>query len=79
MRSYEIFSHVVGVVNRYMTNPGEAVKWVLQYLRGTSITYSGCSDLVCGYVYLVFVVDLDKRRSTLGYVFTLVGVPISWM
>eukprot|EP00253_Pinus_taeda_P011723 PITA_11723 len=33
-------SHAVGVVNRFMANPGEehwrAVKWVLQYLRGTS-------------------------------------------
>ena len=26
-----------------------------------------------------FVGDLDKRRSTLGYVFTLVGGAISWM
>ena len=29
----EIFSHVVGVVSRYMTNPGEAMKWVLWYLE----------------------------------------------
>jgi hypothetical protein len=32
-------SHAVGVVSRYMENPGkkhwEVVKWVLQYLRGT--------------------------------------------
>jgi hypothetical protein len=43
------------------------VKLVLQYFRGTSITYSGCSDLVCGYVDLVFTRDLDKRRSTSSY------------
>jgi hypothetical protein len=46
-------SHAVGVVSRYMENPGkehwEAVKWVLRYLRGTSnysITYDGSSDSV---------------------------------
>eukprot|EP00253_Pinus_taeda_P026056 PITA_26056 len=38
-------SHAVGVVSRYMANPG----------------------------------DLDKRRSTSMYVFTLVGGAISWM
>eukprot|EP00253_Pinus_taeda_P026021 PITA_26021 len=38
-------SHVVGIVNRFMANPG----------------------------------DLKKRRSTTGYVFTLVGGAISWM
>jgi hypothetical protein len=27
--------HAVGVVSGYMTNPGEAMKWVLQYCRGT--------------------------------------------
>jgi hypothetical protein len=34
---------------------------------------------VCGYVDSYFVGDLDKRRSTSGYVFTLAGGPISWM
>ena len=33
-------AHVVGVVSRYMSNPGKehwkAVKWLLRYLRGTS-------------------------------------------
>ena len=79
-------SHVVGVVSRYMENPGKehwaAVKWVLRYLRGTSnycITFDGCSDEDCGYVDSDFAGDLDKRRSTSGYVFTLVGGAISWM
>jgi hypothetical protein len=48
-------SHVaVGVVSGHMENPGkEHWEWVIQYLRGTmSITYSGCNDLVCGYVDL---------------------------
>jgi hypothetical protein len=34
---------------------------------------------VCGYVDSNFVGDLDKRRSTSGYVFTLAGGPICWM
>ena len=33
-------AHVVGVVSRYMNNPGKehwmAVKWILRYLRGTT-------------------------------------------
>ena len=33
-------AHVVGVVSRYMKNPGKehwmAVKWILRYLRGTT-------------------------------------------
>jgi hypothetical protein len=38
-------AHAVGVVRRYMNNPGkehcEAVKWILRYLRGTS-THALC-------------------------------------
>ena len=81
-------SHAVGVVSRYMANPGKehwaAVKWVLQYLRGTRnycITFDGCSDEVCGYVDSDsdFAGDWDKRRSTSGYFFTLTGGAISWI
>ena len=79
-------SQAVGVVSRYMENPGKehwvAVKWVIQDLRGTSnccITFDGCSDEVYGYVDSDFAGDLDKRKSTSGYVFTLAGGAISWM
>jgi hypothetical protein len=79
-------SYVVGAVSRYMENPGKdhwaTVKWVLWYLRGTSdycITYNNGHDLVFGYVDSDFAGDLDKRRSTSGYVFTLAGGAISWM
>jgi hypothetical protein len=38
-------AHVVGVVRRYMNNPGkehwEAVKWILRYLRGI-VTHALC-------------------------------------
>jgi hypothetical protein len=79
-------SHAVGVVSRYMENLGKehwaAVKWVLRYLRGTSdyyITYNSGCELVCRYVDSDFAGDLDKRRLTSGYVFTLAGGAISWM
>jgi hypothetical protein len=58
------------------------VKWVLRYLRGTSdycITYNCGCELVYGYVDSDFAGDLDKRRLTSGYVFTLAGGSISWM
>jgi hypothetical protein len=58
------------------------VKWVLQYLRGTSdycITYNSGHELVCGYVDSGFAGSLDKRRSTSRYVFTIAGGAISWM
>jgi hypothetical protein len=79
-------SHAVGAISRYMENPAkehwQVLKWVLQYLRGTSdycITYNDGRGLVYGYVDSDFVGDLDKMRSTLGYVFTLAGGAISWM
>ncbi|GKV35094.1 hypothetical protein SLEP1_g43407 [Rubroshorea leprosula] len=81
-------SHVVSVVSRYMANPGkghwEAVKWILRYLRGTvdvGLVYdrsANPSGNVVGFVDFDFADDLDKRRSTTGYVFTLLGCAISW-
>lgn len=58
------------------------MKWVLWYLRGTNdycITFNGCSVYVCGYVCWHFPSDLDKRRSTSRYVFTLIEGSINWM
>jgi hypothetical protein len=78
VRTRPDISHAVGVVSRYMANPiktyWDAVKWILQYLRGTiiySITYDGSIDSVCSYADLDFAGDLEKRRSTSRYVFTL--------
>eukprot|EP01018_Ginkgo_biloba_P038394 Gb_22123 [translate_table: standard] len=71
-------SHAVRVASRFMANPRRehwaVVKWVLRYLRCTSdysITYYSSNNSICGYVDLDFVGDLDKIRSTFGYVFTL--------
>ena len=58
------------------------MKWVLRYLkrrRNYCIIFDNSSDEVCNYVDSYFVDDLDIRRSTSGYVFTLVGDPISCM
>jgi hypothetical protein len=44
-------SHVVCVVIGDMEKPGKQhPNRVLWYIRRTSITYSVCNDLVCGYV-----------------------------
>ena len=55
---------------------------MLRYLRGTSnhcIIFNGSEGSVCGYVDADYASDLDKIRSTIGYVFTFIGGAISWM
>jgi hypothetical protein len=59
------------------------VKWIFRCLRGTTdygITFvRQKSDLlVVGYVDADYARDLDDRRLTTGYVFTLAGRPIYW-
>lgn len=80
----------VGVLSRFMANPHKEhwtnVKRVFRYLCGTynhCICYCGSYDMsrvidLQGFIDLDFVGDLDCRRSTSGYVFTLFGV-VSWM
>ncbi|KAH9654151.1 hypothetical protein KPL70_027652 [Citrus sinensis] len=76
----------LGAVSRYMANPGGehwiAVKRVLRYIRGTSdvaLCYGGSEFTVRGYVDSDFAGDLDKRKSTTRYVFTLAGAAVSWV
>ncbi|KAG8502451.1 hypothetical protein CXB51_000402 [Gossypium anomalum] len=81
-------SQVVGVVSRYMHDPGkghwQAVKWILQYLRKTvdvGLVFEqdeALGQFVVGYVDSDFAGDLDKRRSTTGYLFTFAKAPVSW-
>ncbi|KAH9699088.1 Integrase catalytic domain-containing protein [Citrus sinensis] len=79
-------SQAVSMVSRYMHNPGKnqwlAVKWILRYLYGTVdvglLFKNDCGQQCVGYCDSDFVGDLDKRRSTTGYVFTLGGGPVSW-
>ncbi|MCO5570232.1 hypothetical protein L7F22_023950 [Adiantum nelumboides] len=75
----------VGVVSRYMSNPGkkhwEAVRGILRYLKATKnmrICYGSQELSVMGYTDSDYADDLDNRRSTLGYVFTMVGGAVSW-
>ncbi|KAH9761464.1 reverse transcriptase Ty1/copia-type domain-containing protein [Citrus sinensis] len=78
----------VGVVSRFMENPGKehwnGVKWILRYLKGTSdhgILFgkvNGATCEVAGFVDLDFAGDLDKRISITGFVFTMCGGAISW-
>ena len=76
----------VGVVSRYMSNPGkkhwQAVKGILRYIKATKnmrVCYNGSQELsVKGYTDSDYAGDLDNRRSTSGYVFTLAGGVVSW-
>ena len=79
-------AHAVGVVRRYMTNPGkehcEAIKWILWYLRGTAsnaLCFGGWDIVLHGYVDSNMTCDKDSRRSTTWYVFTVGGITISWI
>ncbi|KAH9667758.1 Integrase catalytic domain-containing protein [Citrus sinensis] len=79
-------AQAVGAVSRYMANPdGDhliAVKRILRYIRGTSdvaLCYGGSEFTIRGYVDLDFAGDLDKRKSTTGYVFILAGSAVSWV
>ena len=78
-------AHTVRVVSRFMSRPGkqywEAVKWILRYLKGSSYTclcFIGASLKLQGYVDADFAGDIDSRKSTTGFVFTLGGTTISW-
>jgi hypothetical protein len=82
-------SFAVSNLSRFLSNPGQR-HWnqalrVLQYLRGSEdlvIRYShdpsGDSDLLVGYTDSDWAGDVDRRRSTSGYIFTMCGGPISW-
>eukprot|EP00268_Persea_americana_P019113 TRINITY_DN19787_c0_g1_i12.p1 TRINITY_DN19787_c0_g1~~TRINITY_DN19787_c0_g1_i12.p1 ORF type:complete len:193 (+),score=26.21 TRINITY_DN19787_c0_g1_i12:608-1186(+) len=62
----------------------QAVKWILRYIVGTvdvGLVFQRDDSIgqhVVGYVDSDYVGDLDKRRSTTGYVFTLVRGSVSW-
>jgi phosphoribosyl-AMP cyclohydrolase len=84
-------AHAVGVLSRYMSKPGKehwtTVKRVFRYLCGTTnygLCYQGRPGLdrvvdIHGFVDADWAGDMDRRRSTSGYVFNLFGGEISWM
>ena len=78
-------AYVVGVVSQYMSNPGkkhwEAVKGVMRYLNGTKelcICFGNKEACVLGYTDADYAGNMDKRRSTSGYVFIFAGGVVSW-
>jgi len=78
-------AQAVSVVTKFLANLGRqywnTVKWIFRYLKGTtdlSITFARQKGDVSttGYVDVDYAGDLDDKRSTTGYVFTLAGGPI---
>ena len=62
-------AHVVGVVSRFLYNPGkehyEVVKWILRYLRGTfsvCLCFDNGELELDGYTYLDIVNDIDSQK-----------------
>ena len=84
-------AHAVGFLSKYLSKPGKEnwtiVKRVFRYLYGTigyGLFYQGRLGLdrvldIHGFVDADWAGDLDRRRSTSGYVFNLFGGEISWM
>ncbi|KAF5797362.1 putative RNA-directed DNA polymerase [Helianthus annuus] len=79
-------AHAVGVVSRFMSNPGrehwEAVKWLLRYLKGTSkvaLNFKGKNVILKGFVDADLGGCKESFKSTTGYVFTVGGTAVSWM
>ena len=75
----------VGVLARCMAKPAmehwTAAKAVFQYIAGTlssGITFSNNMAVMEGYCDSDYGGDMDTRRSTTGFVFTLCGAAISW-
>ena len=79
-------SYAVGLLARFQNKPGpahwKALSHVMQYVNGTldyCITYrQGINIKPMGFVDSDYGGDLDTRRSTGGYVFTMAGGAVLW-
>ena len=78
-------AHAVGIVSKFLSNPEnehwEGVKWILRYLKGTSkmhLSFKRSNLTLQGFSDLDFGGNLDGRKNTIGYIFTLGGITISW-
>ena len=59
-----------------------AVKRILRYIKGTTsvaLCFRGSDFIIRGYIDSDFAGNLDKRKSTTGYVFTLASEAVSWL
>ena len=77
--------YAAGALARHLAAPArqhwEAAKGVLRYLAGTvdvGLVYGGGPAELVGYCDADFAGDLDRRRSTTGYVFIMHGGAVSW-
>lgn len=80
-------AYAVNSVSRFLNNPGEshwrAVKRIFAFLVGSKtvgITYRSVgseSDLI-GYSDADYANDLETRRFTTGYIFSLANGPVTW-
>ena len=70
-----------------MANPERehwnVVKWIFKYLKGNAeheILFSRqlMTNSIVGYVGAKYAGEMDDRRSTIGYLFTLSREPIRW-
>ena len=81
-------SQAVSMDSRYMHDPRkghqQAAKWILRYILGTidlGLKFERDDNVgshLVGYVDSDFAGDLDKARSTTGYMFTLAKALMSW-
>jgi hypothetical protein len=79
-------SYYVSVLSQFMEKPHEihwnAAKVVLRYLKGTldyGIKYTDASDVeLTGYSDSDWAGNLDDRRSTTGYAFSIGSGVVSW-
>lgn len=80
-------TYSVGVVSRYMENPRQthwkAIKRILRYVQGTKsvgLFYERSAEpSLVGYSDSDWCGDVDDRKSTTGYVFTLGSSAFTWM
>ena len=81
-------AYAVNTISQFMSNPEkqhwEAVKWVLRYLQGTvrlGLMFQRMKTakprVLQGYVDADYARDLDQRRCTMGFVFTVAECVIS--
>lgn len=78
-------SYAVNVLSRYIVNPGKAhwaaLKRVLRYLKGTinkKLVYGTKPTILEGFCDADWASDVDERKSTTGYIFTMQGAAVSW-
>lgn len=78
-------SYGVNLLSRFCEKPGKghwiAVKRILRYLKGSKsleIIYGQTNNDLTGYCDADWAGDIDNRKSTTGYLFTLNGGAITW-